>query len=324
MAASPPTTEKVAVSDTVAVSTAVPSRTTTPVQRPSAPTEARDTKPSIVDPAKSPANASETIAAKAPVGSSSSGGYSVQVAAYSRNPKRIARVDPYERGYRHGSTEVSLRSEWRIGRYATSRKPKSPGKIRANYKDAFVARAQNGESRRINSVDASSIGRSSRVIRTRFCSSGWATSTKCSTKMPKCLEDTGSHAHLEEQRRRERSAVGGSSRQAAVEYLRRLVQHGFRVSICEQTEDPKLAKGIVKREVVERSLRGRFLRRFWTAPANYLCALNRDGDSIGIAAATFRPGAQTDAVKSDDLESALSRFTPREVIVARGKVRAAC
>ena len=35
------------------------------------------------------------------------------------------------------------------------------------------------------------------------------------------------------------------------EYLRRLVQQGFRVSICEQTEDPKFAKGIVRREVVE-------------------------------------------------------------------------
>ena len=35
------------------------------------------------------------------------------------------------------------------------------------------------------------------------------------------------------------------------DYLRRLVQHGFRVAICEQVEDPKLAKGIVRREVVE-------------------------------------------------------------------------
>ena len=38
---------------------------------------------------------------------------------------------------------------------------------------------------------------------------------------------------------------------AASEYLRRLVQQGFRVAICEQVEDPKLAKGIVKREVIE-------------------------------------------------------------------------
>src|SRR5437763_6600317 len=34
-------------------------------------------------------------------------------------------------------------------------------------------------------------------------------------------------------------------------YLRRLVQHGYRVSICEQTADPKIAKRVVKREVGE-------------------------------------------------------------------------
>lgn len=33
-------------------------------------------------------------------------------------------------------------------------------------------------------------------------------------------------------------------------YLTRLVQKGYKVAICEQVEDPKLAKGIVKREVV--------------------------------------------------------------------------
>ena len=45
--------------------------------------------------------------------------------------------------------------------------------------------------------------------------------------------------------------LAGVPVKAAGEYLRRLVQQGFRVSICEQTEDPKLAKGIVRREVIE-------------------------------------------------------------------------
>ena len=45
--------------------------------------------------------------------------------------------------------------------------------------------------------------------------------------------------------------LAGVPVKAAGEYLRRLVQHGFRVSICEQTEDPRFAKGIVKREVIE-------------------------------------------------------------------------
>jgi DNA mismatch repair protein MutS len=115
--------------------------------------------------------------------------------------------------------------------------------------------------------------------------------------------------------------LAGVPVKAAGEYLRRLVQHGFRVSICEQTEDPKFAKGIVKREVVETITPGAAFSDDLLDGTrnNYLCALNRDGDSIGIAAADLSTGElRLTAVKSGDLESALSRFTPREVIVARG------
>src|SRR5205085_9288644 len=45
--------------------------------------------------------------------------------------------------------------------------------------------------------------------------------------------------------------LAGVPAKAVQEYLRRLVQLGYRVAICEQTEDPKLARGIVRREVVE-------------------------------------------------------------------------
>src|SRR5438046_3021205 len=47
--------------------------------------------------------------------------------------------------------------------------------------------------------------------------------------------------------------LAGVPVKAASEYVRRLVQQGFRVAICEQVEDPKLAKGggVVRREVIE-------------------------------------------------------------------------
>ena len=45
--------------------------------------------------------------------------------------------------------------------------------------------------------------------------------------------------------------LAGVPAKALNAYLRRLVQQGYRVAICEQVEDPKLAKGIVRREVVE-------------------------------------------------------------------------
>ena len=70
------------------------------------------------------------------------------------------------------------------------------------------------------------------------------------------------HAHVAQQRRRRRSAArrrAGAS--AGQDYLRRLVQQGYRVAICEQVEDPKLAKGIVRREVVETIIARRGVRR---------------------------------------------------------------
>src|SRR5881275_2405870 len=45
--------------------------------------------------------------------------------------------------------------------------------------------------------------------------------------------------------------LAGVPVKAAGDYVRRLVQRGFRVAICEQIEDPKTAKGVVRREVVE-------------------------------------------------------------------------
>ena len=116
--------------------------------------------------------------------------------------------------------------------------------------------------------------------------------------------------------------LAGVPVKAAGEYLRRLVQHGFRVSICEQTEDPKFAKGIVKREVVETITPGAAFSDDLLDGTrnNYLCALSRDGDSVGIAAADLSTGElRLTAVQLSDLESALSRFTPREVIVAHGE-----
>jgi DNA mismatch repair protein MutS len=116
--------------------------------------------------------------------------------------------------------------------------------------------------------------------------------------------------------------LAGVPVKAAGEYLRRLIQHGFRVSICEQTEDPKFAKGIVKREVVETITPGAAFSDDLLDGTrnNYLCALNRDGDSVGIAAADLSTGElRLTATAIRDLESALSRFTPREVILPRGE-----
>ncbi len=115
--------------------------------------------------------------------------------------------------------------------------------------------------------------------------------------------------------------LAGVPVKAVSDYLRRLVQQGFRVAICEQVEDPRLAKGIVRREVVETITPGAAYADdlLETGRNNFLCALHRVGDLIGIAAADVSTGA-FHLVSSPlrDASATLARFAPREVLVARG------
>ena len=114
--------------------------------------------------------------------------------------------------------------------------------------------------------------------------------------------------------------LAGVPVKAAGEYLRRLVQHGFRVSICEQTEDPRFAKGIVKREVIETVTPGAAFSDDLLDQTrnNYLCALNRAGETVGVGCTDLSTGElRLTTVPADDLDAVIARFTPREIIVAR-------
>ena len=73
--------------------------------------------------------------------------------------------------------------------------------------------------------------------------------------------------------------LAGVPVKAAAEYLRQLVGAGHRVAICEQVEDPKLAKGIVRREVVETVTPGAMLQEGWLSGArnNWMVAVCEGG-----------------------------------------------
>ena len=120
--------------------------------------------------------------------------------------------------------------------------------------------------------------------------------------------------------------LAGVPVKAAGEYLRRLVQQGYRVSICEQTEDPRQAKGIVRREVVETITPGAsfaddLLDR---ARNNFLCAVFPEDGNVGIAAADLSTGEFRLIVTAEgDTDAVLSRLSPREILVARNMSPAA-
>ncbi|MGZ8494004.1 MAG: DNA mismatch repair protein MutS, partial [Gemmatirosa sp.] len=119
--------------------------------------------------------------------------------------------------------------------------------------------------------------------------------------------------------------LAGIPVKACSEYLRRLVQRGYRVAICEQVEDPKLAKGLVRREVVETITPGAaFADDLLDGTRhNFLCALRfagtGDGAVIGVAAADVSTGEFRLAVAPRrDADAWLARLSPREVLIVRG------
>ena len=116
--------------------------------------------------------------------------------------------------------------------------------------------------------------------------------------------------------------LAGVPVKAVSEYLRRLVQQGFRVAICEQVEDPKLAKGIVRRAVVETVTPGAAFSDDLLDGArnNFLCAIQVVGGNVGIAAIDISTGEfHILSVHQQDTIAALARLSPREVIVAAGQ-----
>jgi DNA mismatch repair protein MutS len=115
--------------------------------------------------------------------------------------------------------------------------------------------------------------------------------------------------------------LAGVPVKAAAEYLRRLVARGYRVAICEQVEDPKLAKGLVRREVVEVVTPGTVLADDWLEQRrnNFLVALDPRGGAAGLAALDLTTGEfLLETVAAEDLPGVLSRYEPLEVVVPAG------
>jgi DNA mismatch repair protein MutS len=115
--------------------------------------------------------------------------------------------------------------------------------------------------------------------------------------------------------------LAGVPVKALTEYLRRLVQKGYRVAICEQVEDPRLAKGIVRREVVETVTPGAAFSDDLLEGErhNFLCAVAASGTSLGIAAVDVSTGAFRLLVTSvQDAPALVARLAPRELLVAHG------
>ena len=90
----------------------------------------------------------------------------------------------------------------------------------------------------------------------------------------------------------ERAPMCGIPYHAVDTYLNKLVSRGYKVAICEQVEDPKLAKGMVKREVTRIVTPGTNInmQALDETKNNYIMSIVYLGDYYGISAADISTG----------------------------------
>lgn len=124
---------------------------------------------------------------------------------------------------------------------------------------------------------------------------------------------TGKDCGLEE-----RAPMCGVPYHAVETYLSRLVQKGYKVAIAEQVEDPKLAKGLVKREVIRVVTPGTLLSSsaLDETKNNYLMCITYLGQQFGVATVDVTTGDfyVTEVENTSLLEDEIFKFGPSEII----------
>ena len=117
----------------------------------------------------------------------------------------------------------------------------------------------------------------------------------------------------------ERAPMCGVPFHSAETYINRLIEKGYKVAICEQLEDPALAKGIVKRDVIRVVTPGTVIEQSMLDDRrnSYLLSVCMDGSRAGIAFADVSTG-EFSAYEIDKaatrLEDELARIAPKEII----------
>ncbi|MBQ5973925.1 MAG: DNA mismatch repair protein MutS [Oscillospiraceae bacterium] len=120
----------------------------------------------------------------------------------------------------------------------------------------------------------------------------------------------------------ERAPMCGVPYHSAESYINRLIKMGFKVAICEQTEDPALAKGLVRREIVRKVTPGTVVsdEALEGSVSNYIAAVYAAGRRAGICYADVSAGTlRATDVEGDDLAEAvndeLSSVKPTEAVL---------
>ena len=119
----------------------------------------------------------------------------------------------------------------------------------------------------------------------------------------------------------ERAPMCGIPYHSAELYIKRLIDLGYRVAICEQMTDPALAKGLVEREVIRIVTPGTVIENnlLDDASNNFLCSIYHDDDGTAVCFADLSTGEAAVYPASfknteDEVINLLSRYNPAEII----------
>ena len=115
--------------------------------------------------------------------------------------------------------------------------------------------------------------------------------------------------------------MAGFPHHALDTYLPKLIRAGRRVAICDQLEDPKLTKKLVKRGITELVTPGVAMSDtvLNTRENNFLCALHTGKSTIGVAFLDISTGEYLcDQGNADYIQKMLSSFAPKETLIERG------
>lgn len=119
--------------------------------------------------------------------------------------------------------------------------------------------------------------------------------------------------------RRGKIPMAGIPCHASQDYIARLIKAGYKVAICEQVEDPKLAKGVVKRETTRIITPGTILDSplLEEKSNNYIVAINVDDGKFGIAVSDISTGEfkLTELAGEEAVTGELTRLSPRECLL---------
>ena len=120
----------------------------------------------------------------------------------------------------------------------------------------------------------------------------------------------------------ERAPMCGIPYHAAENYISKLISKGYKVAICEQLEDPKFAKGIVKRDVIRVVTPGTVMESnlLEEKKNNYIMSIYKSGIFYGVTVCDISTGDfRTTQIKDHNnfamLLDEISRYSPAEIIV---------